>query len=95
VGFTLGEQLIAGDIAVGGTYVDIEIAPSASGGRSRLMGDEYVELRVDGLLHNIAIEGDSARWSMRLVDGATVMCWLSVGESALDHASITRPEHQG
>jgi hypothetical protein len=76
VSFALGSRLISGDSAVGGSYVSIEARRDNQGGKSRLVSQRYVELKVRELPRDIRIEGHTATWTLELVDGSSAACRL-------------------
>ena len=55
-------------------------------------GSAYVELNVDEMPRDIAVEGDSAQWSVRLVDGTVVTCRLRRGSP---HAVVVEDQEPG
>jgi hypothetical protein len=76
LGFLLGDRVILGDIAVGGTYISLE---TGAADLPAIVTDTYVELRMKRLPHPGLLDGgSSANWTSTLMGGRLARCTLTV-----------------
>lgn len=81
VGLMLGSDVISGDIAIRGPYVDFE-AEEPGCHSTPILGEGYAELRAVDLPVVATVVNNEAVWKVLLGDGRSASCRLSVGDAA-------------
>jgi hypothetical protein len=82
VGLMLGSDVISGDIAIQGPFVDFEV--EQRGRRSTpILSEGYAELRAVDLPAIATVANNKAVWEVLLGDGRIASCRLSVGDATV------------